>query len=95
MAVAEFRQLCRSIGVTEVALGPQGLRMSPIVLPESGQLRLARLYPGSKYRALTSTLTLRPPTESERLGAPALRDRALLQYCTRVLDDVVPTPVRS
>ena len=31
--------------------GPQGLRMSPITLPESGQMRLARLYPGSKYRA--------------------------------------------
>jgi len=95
LAVAEFRQLCRSLGVAEVAMGPQGLRMSPIVLPESGQLRLARLYPGAKYRALTSTLTLRPPTESERLGAPALRDRALLQYCTRVLDDVVPVPARA
>ncbi len=95
LAVAEFRQLCRSVGVGEVAMGPQGLRMSPIALPESGQLRLARLYPGAKYRALTSTLTLRPPTESERLGAPALRDRALLQYCTRVLDDVAPAPVRS
>ena len=95
MAVAEFRQLCRAVGVTEVTLGPQGLRIAPVVLPESGQLRIARLYPGSKYRALTSTLTLRPPTESERLGAAALRDRALLQYCTRVLDDVVPAPVRS
>ena len=90
LAVAEFRQLCRSVGVSEVAMGPQGLRMTPIKLPESGQMRLARLYPGAKYRELTSTLTLRPPAESERLGAPALRDRALLQYCTRVFNDLIP-----
>ena len=93
LAVASFRQLCRPLGVTEVAAGPQGLRMAPIKLPESGQLRLARLYPGSKYRELTSTLTLRPPTESGRVGADALRDRALLKYCAEVLQDLVPAPV--
>jgi transcription-repair coupling factor (superfamily II helicase) len=92
LAVASFRQLCRSLGVTEVAAGPQGLRMSPIKLPESGQMRLARLYPGSKYREITSTLTLRPPTESGRVGADALRDRALLEYCAVALQDLVPVP---
>ena len=93
LAVAEFRQLCRTLGVTEVAMGPQGLRMSPITLPESGQMRLARLYPGSKYRELTSVLTLRPPTEGGRVGAGALRDRALLTYCAGVLRDLVPVPL--
>ncbi len=92
LAVASFRQLCRRLGVTEVAMGPQGLRMSPIHLPESGQLRLGRLYPGSKYRELTSTLTLRPPTEGGRTGAAALRDRALLNYCETVMEDLVPLP---
>ena len=92
LGVASFRQLCRSLGVTEVAAGPQGLRMSPITLPESGQMRLARLYPGSKYRALTSTLTLRPPTEHGRTGAEALRDMALLKYCSEVLHDLVSQP---
>ena len=90
LAVASFRQLCRSVGVTEVAMGPQGLRMAPIHLPESGQMRLARMYPGSKYRELTSTLTLRPPTEAGRTGGDALRDRDLLGYCSRVLEDLVP-----
>src|SRR4029077_2794645 len=92
LAVASFRQLCRSLGVTEVALGPQGLRMSPIMLPESGQMRLARLYPGSKYRELTSTLTLRPPTEGGRTGGRALRDRDLLSYCIAVLSELVQIP---
>ena len=93
LAVASFRQLCRSLGVTEVAMGPQGLRMAPIRLPESGQLRLARLYPGSKYRELTSTLTLRPPTEGGRVAGGPLRDQVLLNYCATALRDLVPAPV--
>jgi transcription-repair coupling factor (superfamily II helicase) len=83
LAVAEFRQLCRSVGVTEVTLGPQGLRIAPVVLPESGQLRIARLYPGSKYRPASSVLTLKPPTEGGRLGAMALRDRAFSGTASR------------
>ncbi len=86
LAVAEFRQLCRSVGVTEVTLGPQGLRIAPVVLPESGQMRVARLYPGSKYRAAVSVLTLKPPTEGGRIGAAVLRDRELLSYLSNVLD---------
>src|SRR6478752_2768893 len=90
LAVAEFRQLCRAVGVSEVTLGPQGLRLAPVMLPESGQMRVARLYPGSKYRATTSVLTLKPPAEGGRIGAPALRDRELLGYLGRVLEDLTP-----
>jgi len=90
LAVAAFRQLCREAGVAEVALGPQGLRFSPLLLAESAQLRAARIYPGSKYRALTNTLTLRPPTETDRLAADTLRDLDLLAYCQQVLANLVP-----
>ena len=90
LAVAAFRQVCRTAGVSEVALGPQGLRFSPLVLPESAQLKAARLYPGSKFRALTNTLTLRPPTESGRLGAETLRDLDLLAFCEQLLRTLVP-----
>jgi transcription-repair coupling factor (superfamily II helicase) len=92
LAVAEFRQLCRAVGVTEVTLGPKGLRIAPVVLPESGQqLRIARLYPGSKYRPNASVLTLKAPTEGGRMGA-ALRDRELLGYLGKVVDDIRPVP---
>jgi transcription-repair coupling factor (superfamily II helicase) len=93
LAVAEFRQLCRSVGVTEVTLGPQGLRIAPVRLPESGQLRIARLYSGSKYRPAASVLTLKPPTEGGRMGVGVLRDRELLGYLAKVLTDIVPVPV--
>ncbi len=91
LAVAAFRQTCRVADVSEVALGPQGLRFSPLLLPESAQLRATRLYPGSKYRQLTNTLTLRPPTESDRLAADPLRDIPLLTFCEQVLKNLVPT----
>jgi len=90
LAVAAFRQVCREAGVGEVALGPMGLRFSPLVLPESAQMRATRLYPGSKYRQLTNTLTLRPPTASDRLAADPLRDRELLEFCEKVLQNLVP-----
>ena len=90
LAVAAFRQVCRTAGVSEVALGPQGLRFTPLVLPESAQMKAARLYPGSKYRQLTQTLTLRPPTESGRLGAETLRDVELLAFCEQLLRTLVP-----
>ncbi|WP_172832342.1 transcription-repair coupling factor [Nakamurella panacisegetis] len=91
LAVAAFRQVCREAGVSEVALGPQGLRFAPLELAESAQMRAARVYPGSKYRALTNTLTLRPPTESDRLAADTLRDRELLAFCEQVLHNLVPS----
>lgn len=93
-AVARFREQARSVGVAEVVLGPQGLRFGGVDLPESGQLRMARLYPGSKYKAATKALTLRPPTEGDghRLGAATLRGVELLEYCTAVLDDLRRQP---
>ncbi|MDQ6658673.1 MAG: transcription-repair coupling factor [Actinomycetota bacterium] len=92
-AVAQFRDVCREAGITEVILGPQGLRLGKLDLPESVQMRLARLYPGAKFKASTHTVTLRPPTAGSGFGAPMLRDIALLEFCERVIRELVPTAV--
>jgi transcription-repair coupling factor (superfamily II helicase) len=89
-AVAELKQAAQRAGVTEIALGGRGLKFGGIDLPESAQLRTARLYRGSVYRPATHSLTLPPPTESDRIGSPALRDGALLEYCRGVLDAIAP-----
>jgi transcription-repair coupling factor (superfamily II helicase) len=88
LAVATFRQVCRAAGIHEVTLGPQGLRFAPVHLPDSAQLRILRLYPGSKYKDATGALTLRPPTEGGRLGGAPVRDREMLAMCTQVLGDL-------
>ena len=93
LAVAIFRQLARSAGLTEVMLGAQGLKMTPVTLPESMQLRMARTYPGSRYRELTHTLTLRPPATSDRIGAEPLRGLEILAFCTDVIRHVVEATV--
>ncbi|MDQ2738923.1 MAG: hypothetical protein M3Y35_09995, partial [Actinomycetota bacterium] len=89
-AVARFRDVCREAGITEVMLGPQGLRLGKVDLPESVEMRLARLYPGAKYKASTHTVTLRPPTGGGGIGAPVLRDRKLLESCEQLLHVLAP-----
>ncbi len=88
LAVAAFRQLARGAGLTEVVLGPQGLKFGPVTLPESAQMRFARVHPGSRYRETVHTLTLRPPTDGERIGAEPIRGRELLEFATKVIGEL-------
>ncbi|MTD12735.1 transcription-repair coupling factor [Nakamurella sp. YIM 132087] len=92
LAVAAFRRRCRTVGIAEVIGGPQGIRFGPVTLPESGQLKLNRLYPGARYRESTHTITIRTPTETDRIGAAPLRNLELLAWCEQVLT-IVPAPV--
>ena len=93
LAVASFRQLARQAGLTEVVLGAQGLKFGPVNLPESAQMRFSRVYPGSRYRETVHTLTLRPPTDGERIGAEAIRGRELLEFASKVVSELPPVSV--
>jgi transcription-repair coupling factor (superfamily II helicase) len=90
IAVARLRLLCRSYGVTEVsatgAAGqPSTLRLSPLTLPDSGQLRLNRMFPGAQYRATTSTIQVPIPRAGKGIGAPRIRDLELAQWVADLL----------
>ncbi|HEU5005766.1 MAG TPA: TRCF domain-containing protein, partial [Jatrophihabitantaceae bacterium] len=61
LAVARFKVLCRSYGVTEVALQGNTVRFGPLELPESAQLRLQRLYEKAHYKQAVSTVTVPRP----------------------------------
>ncbi|MGE3257208.1 MAG: transcription-repair coupling factor [Pseudonocardia sp.] len=89
LAVAAFRQACRVLGVAEVALAGTSVRIAPVELPDSAQMRLRRLYPRSGYRAATKLVTVPRPVESGRIGGTPLRDTELLDWCARLLDDVI------
>jgi len=98
LAVAAFRQTCRGLGVAEVAVGGNGIRIGPVDLPDSAQLRLKRLHPKATYRAATRAVVVPRPMESGRIGGAPLRDAELLDWCTTLLRDVlaptrVPAPV--
>ncbi len=79
VAVARLRLLCRAVGITEVSSASAAtLRLAPITLPDSAQVRLARMYPGARYRAATSTVQV-PIPRAGGVGAPRIRDLELVQ----------------
>jgi len=89
VAVARLRLLCRSYGVTELsATGAAGqaatLRLSPLTLPDSAQLRLKRVYPGASYRATTATVQV-PIPRTGGVGSPRIRDLELVEMVAGLL----------
>ena len=79
VAVARLRLLFRQCGITEIsAVSESTLRLSPLPLADSQQLRLKRLYPGAHYRATTSTVQVPIPRAGSGVGAPRIRDLELV-----------------
>ncbi|MEJ2579877.1 MAG: helicase-related protein, partial [Kineosporiaceae bacterium] len=86
--VARFRVLARRAGLTEVTVQGNHIRFGPVTLPESAQLRLKRLYPGSLVKdAVRTVLVPRPMTA--RVGGKPLRDRAVLTWATELVEAVL------
>ena len=89
VAVARLRLLCRHYGVTEVAATGTGsattLRITPLTLPDSAQVRLKRLYPAAGYRATTSTVQVPIPRAGTGMSAPRIRDLELVQMVADLL----------
>jgi transcription-repair coupling factor (superfamily II helicase) len=85
VAVARLRLLCRGAGITEVsAPSAATLRLSPIALLDSAQVRLKRMYPAANYRATTSTVQV-PIPRAGGVGAPRLRDVELVQMAANLV----------
>jgi transcription-repair coupling factor (superfamily II helicase) len=81
--------------VAEVAVAATGIRIAPVDLPESAQLRLKRLHPKATYKAAARTVVVPRPVDGGKIGGAALRDVALLDWCAAVLEDVVAPVVAT
>ncbi|WP_241249708.1 transcription-repair coupling factor [Rhodococcus sp. X156] len=85
-AVARLRLLCRHYSVTEVTVTGTQLRLSPLPLADSQQVRLKRLYPSAQYKPTTHLVQLPlPRSGSGGIGAERLRDTELLQFVADLL----------
>ncbi|MGA7054333.1 MAG: transcription-repair coupling factor [Mycobacterium sp.] len=85
VAAARLRLLCRAAGITEVsAPSAATVRLSPINLPDSAQVRLKRMYPSAQYRATTATVQVPIPREGG-IGAPRIRDVELVQMVANLV----------
>ncbi|MEY3636151.1 MAG: hypothetical protein RL147_580 [Actinomycetota bacterium] len=89
LGVASLRAQAKALKLTEVIVQGKFLRFSPLVLSESKQLRLARMYPGSIYKATTNTaLVALPKAEvwNPSANAPEIVDTSLLAWVVEALN---------
>ena len=89
--VAQLRALAKSFSIAEVVSTGKFLRLSPLYLPESRQLKLARMYPGSLYKSATNTVMVAIPRSaawSPSQPAPEIGDTSLLAWTTQVLTEL-------
>jgi transcription-repair coupling factor (superfamily II helicase) len=83
-AVARFRQLARSKGLTDVSLQGRHIRFAPLPLPDSKQLRLKRYYPDAVYKQATEQISVNRPM-TRKVGGDPVRDLELLGWCEELL----------
>ncbi|SHN88680.1 transcription-repair coupling factor [Geodermatophilus obscurus] len=93
LAVARFRAAVRQWGITEVSMQGRAIRISPVPLPESKQLRLARLADGATYKSAVDTISLKVPLGPDR--RTPLRDVALLDHLRSLLAALLEQPVAA
>ena len=88
LAVARFRAAMRAVGITEISLQGRVIRITPIALADSAQLRLTRLAPDSTYKVASQVLSVRRPVGPTE----PLRGIALLDWLHRLVTDLVGAP---
>ncbi|WP_432524187.1 transcription-repair coupling factor [Kineococcus sp. SYSU DK006] len=88
LEVAKFRIAARRGGLREVSLQGKQVRFAPIDLPESKELRLKRLYPGTLLKPALS-VALVPAPMTARIGGKPLRDAEVLAWATEFVNAVL------
>nr|WP_239022273.1 transcription-repair coupling factor [Nocardioides yefusunii] len=87
LVVARLRARARRAGLTEVALAGKNVKFAPVELPDSRQVRLARMYPKSKLHSqLDAMLVPRPVGKDKASGIP------LLAWAGGVIDQIIDPP---
>ncbi|WP_345713814.1 transcription-repair coupling factor, partial [Kineococcus glutinatus] len=79
LEVARFRTAARRGGLREVSLMGKQVRFAPVDLPESRELRLKRLYPGTILKPQVGA-ALVPAPMTARVGGQPLRDAQILAW---------------
>ena len=93
--IARLRMICRDLNITEVIQTGSKITFSPITLPESGVVRLKRLFPAAMYRPTPKTVLVPVPKQGSGMRAVALRDMDLVQWCANAMTDLAGVPRRD
>ena len=98
VSVSRLRLVCQKYKVREIVLAGSRLRVGPLDLLDSQQIRLKRMYPAAQYRATQKTVLLPlPKAAGARAGAGAekARDDEMLQYAADFLTAMAGDPEGS
>ncbi|GAB2745790.1 transcription-repair coupling factor [Nocardioides pakistanensis] len=88
LEVARLRARARRAGLTDITLQGKYLRFAPVDLPDSGKVRLDRLYPRSILKPGVRTMLVPRPMPTT-VGGPPIRDEELLAWARQVIDSIV------
>ncbi|HEX6248104.1 MAG TPA: transcription-repair coupling factor [Nocardioidaceae bacterium] len=88
LEVARLRARARRAGLTDITLQGKYVRFAPVELPDSGKVRLDRLYPRSIVKPGVRTMLVPRPLPTT-VGGPPIRDEELLAWVRQVVDSVV------
>ncbi|HWV25960.1 MAG TPA: transcription-repair coupling factor [Aeromicrobium sp.] len=89
--VARLRVRLRQAGISEVTVAGSNIRFASVVLPDSAQARLSRVYPRSIYKA-AGEVALVPRPKPTQVGGKPIDNRELLDWVLVVVDTLVPPP---
>ena len=93
--VARTRAKATALGLEEVLAQGKYLRVGPVELMDSVQIRLKRLYPGTILKPAVRSVLI-PMPRGQALGAGTLTDAALLEWLDEVLNALrAPAPAPS
>jgi len=87
-ALARLRSQAARLGVREIVAQGRSIRFAPVDLPESGRMRLTRLYPGTTMKPATRTIVVPAPGQA-RMGGGAIEGEELLRWAEVLLHAVV------
>jgi len=79
VAVAKLRIYAKSKELTEVVLQGKFLKIGPVVLQDSAQIRLNRLYPGTQIKPATKTVLVAQKANGNWLGSGSVGDTSTQQ----------------
>ncbi|MFB2556505.1 transcription-repair coupling factor [Herbiconiux liangxiaofengii] len=84
IAVSRLRRQAQKAGLSEVVTMGSNLRVAPADLADSLQVRLQRMYPGSKYFSQTNAVTVPLPV----VDGAVLADAELIAWVAQLLDAI-------
>ena len=89
LAVAGLRLFAKSLGLTDISFSGKNLRLMPVALPESAQIKLNRLYPGSIYKNATQILLVTRPSSPNWIDNAEIGNTSTLAWVEEVLRNLL------